>query len=298
VSKTKPHLIFSGDAVSFFLFLSGFGLASSIRNNFINFKDFFLKRIRRVMVPYWIVTILILILDYLILGRVLKSNSLILTFFGINTRQELWYLDYVRWFVTFILLWYLVFYILFLRCRTRFASIWLFGLAFVLLPFNYYFWNFGWYNFFSFPIGCLAAINHEKMISFFNKYFRMLVILSVIGLCYVILYKILMSTDNIYIFIINLIPNILFVYIHEVNSLILFASLICLTVNVVNRGFCSQFLQLIGEYSYEIFLLHGIFLIKYNFIINSAYSYVVIFQFFSFLAFIILISFLTKKIYS
>ena len=103
-SKTSAQIILSGDAVSLFLLLSGFGLAISTKNKIIGFKEFCLKRIKRVMLPYWLVTIFIIMLDYLILGRTLQFDSLLMTFSGINTRIELRNVDYVRWFITFILL--------------------------------------------------------------------------------------------------------------------------------------------------------------------------------------------------
>ncbi len=295
VSKTKPHIILSGDSVSLFLFLSGFGLAISTRNNPIGFKNFCFKRIKRVMIPYWIVTILILILDLLILGRILKLDSLLMTIFGINTRLELTKLDYVRWFVTFILLWYLVFYVFLLKYRTKFSSLLLLVIAFVLLPLNYYFFHFGWYQFFSFPIGCLMAIHYEIAADIFNKYSRKLIILGIIGVCYVLFYKILMSYENFSSVITKSIPNLLLSYYSDWNSLILVLSCIILTNKFIEKGFYSKFLLFLGKYSYEIFLLHGVFLIKYNPIIRDKNTLLLSFQFLMLLLFVIAISVLTYK---
>jgi len=298
VSKNKPLLIFSGNSVSFFLFLSGFGLAISTKSKtYLSFKDFILKRIRRVMIPYWVVTIIILILDYLILNRKLEIESLLFTVIGINIRIELMHLDYARWFVTFILLWYLIFYMFFLKLKVRFPSFCLLIIAFFMLLLDYYVWNFKWYNFFSFPIGCLIATHYERVVEFCNKNMRSLAALSIIIIFYVIFYKLLMSDQDINFFLIKFIPNILFVYINEINSIIFVLSFILFTTKLVANGFSSTFLLFLGKYSYEIFLLHGVFLIKYNPIINGIGKFTLCFQFFLFIFFIVIISFLTHKIH-
>ena len=83
------------------MILSGFGLTSSVKT--LNLNKFISKRIVRVLVPYWIATVFILILDYLILGIFLQPANIVLTFIGANFNKEISHIDYVRWYVTFIL---------------------------------------------------------------------------------------------------------------------------------------------------------------------------------------------------
>ena len=279
VSKIKPQVILSGDSVALFLVLSGFGLAMSTLNKRICLKDFCFKRIKRVMVPYWLVTIIILSLDYLILDRTLKLDSLLMTVLGINTRIELTHLDYVRWFVTFVLLWYFLFYIFLLNTRSSASSPLLLIIALLLVPLNYYFLHFEWYQFFSFPAGILLAIHKEKLMAFRRNNKTLSMALSIFGIFYVLFYKILMSHQGIYLKVTELIPNILLVYYSEWNSLILCFSSLILTGHIVERGFNSNILLFLGKYSYEIFLLHGVFLIKYNPIIKDQSIFLVSFQF-------------------
>lgn len=297
VSKTKPQIILSGDSVALFLMLSGFGLAISTRNQVISFKYFCLKRIKRVMIPYWLVTMFIIILDYLFLDRTLKVDSLLMTILGINTRVELRHIDYVRWFVTFVLLWYMLFYIFFIKYRSKYSSALLLIIAFFMLPLNYYFFHFGWYQFFSFPVGCLLAIHYERLIRVYKNNKPSLIILSFLGIFYVLFYKILMSYEIINSMVTELIPNVLLAYFSEWNSLILSLSSLILIGQFIEMGFNSKFLFFLGKYSYEIFLLHGVFLIKYNPVIRSKNTFEISFQFYFLFIFVATISILIYKIH-
>lgn len=298
VSKIKPQIILSGESVSLFLVLSGYGLAISTKNKFISFKEFCIKRIKRVMIPYWLVTIFILIIDYFILDRMLKFDHLAMTLLGINTKIEVINLDYVRWFVTFVLLWYLLFYLFYIKYRSSYSSVLLLIIAFLILPLNYYFLKIiWWHQFFSFPLGCLLAINRDKFIDLYKNNNKLLIILSIIGICYVLFYKILMSYVSINSTVTKLFPYIFLVYYSEWNSLIISFSSLILLGKFVERGFHSNILIFIGKYSYEIFLLHGAFLIKYNPVIRDQRTFLISFQFSLLFVFVCALSILTYKMH-
>jgi membrane-bound acyltransferase YfiQ involved in biofilm formation len=294
VSKTKAQIVLSGDAVSLFLLLSGFGLTMSSKNKKLKFKEFCLKRINRVMLPYWIATSLILLLNFLILNKTLPLNNLLLTIIGINTSVELRHLDYARWFVTFILLWYFLFFIFIIKFQNKFSQIIFIVIATILLPLNYYIFHFGWYQFISFPIGCLLAIHYDKLQTIYREN-KFIIISSIIGILYVISYKIFMNYDFIHAIVTNAIPNILLAYLDEVNSVLISISTIFIFGKVTESGFNSKALLFFGKYSYEIFLLHGVFLIKYNPLIRSLGGLTLIVQFYVLLLFVSVISLLIYK---
>jgi peptidoglycan/LPS O-acetylase OafA/YrhL len=103
VTDEKVRFLLAGDAVGLFLMLSGFGLTmSQMRSH--GPERFALRRVRRVMLPYWISTVFILTLDLILLNRVLPLRQTLSTFLGINLSHTVRRLDYVRWFVTFLLL--------------------------------------------------------------------------------------------------------------------------------------------------------------------------------------------------
>ena len=97
VSLEKPGLVFSGDGVSLFLILSGYGLTRSHLTSQYTLKQFFTKRINRVFYPYWIATILVIGLDYLVLNRSYSFFDILLTTVGINLNETTKHLDYARW---------------------------------------------------------------------------------------------------------------------------------------------------------------------------------------------------------
>lgn len=97
--------------VCIFLILSGYGLTESYKKNGIDFK-FFLRRIKKVLVPFWIVMICESLLDYLCLNRRLEIKDWILAVLG--------YVDYYRpcidttmWYITYLVICYCVFFLIF-----------------------------------------------------------------------------------------------------------------------------------------------------------------------------------------
>lgn len=298
VAKTKATIVFAGDAVALFLMLSGFGLSLSTRNKKLEFKKFCSRRIKRVMVPYWVATIVILSFDRLFLSRQLSVGSALMTFLGINLSSELRDLDYARWFVTFILVWYGLFFWAYTAMATNRYAIYLLCISVVLLPINYYFLHFGWYQFFSFPIGCLCAIIYDKLVEVFREKERLLLTISFVGLSYALSYKLMLSDDGINRIIYKYIPNILLAYLYDLNGLIVSSAVIAISGGLVIRGYRSKMLLFLGKYSYEIFLVHGVFLVKYNPIIKDPGTLALIVEFSLFMAFVSMFAILIFNISS
>lgn len=286
VSSTRPCLVFSGDAVSIFLILSGFGLAISSVSKEIDLKTFIKKRINRVMLPYWIATITLLCLDYFFLNKYLKIKDVIMTFLGLNFTTELRVLDYVRWFVTFLLFWYSIFYIV-NRLKNKLHKISLFLLvSFFMLPLNYYLFHFGWYQFFSFPVGYTIGVYYESFKYKWNNNRALILSISIIFFIISICYKFLFSNAHINSILLSKIPNIIIVYVNDAISVIFSIGICFIFLSISNKGYKSKFLLFLGRYSYELFLLHGAFLIKYNPFIYDASAIRIFFGFTIFFVFI------------
>jgi membrane-bound acyltransferase YfiQ involved in biofilm formation len=295
VSSIRPSFVLSGDAVALFLIISGFGLSMSSSINERNFKRFFVRRIKRVMIPYWCVTFLIIVLDYLILSKILQTNSIIMTLFGLNFSLELQHIDYVRWFITFLLMWYIVFFISKIATGKKGILFLLFyGIAF--LPINYYYLNFGWYQFLSFPFGCVMGFYHKVLFKVYEKKRFTFIIASSLGVIFVIGGKIFFSNQDIWNSIIYNVPNIVLSYIAEVSSIIFSVSLMFIFIPLFESGYESRLLVWLGKYSYELFLLHGVFLIKYNCFIKNSNSLSVVMGFSSLIAALMGIAFLVSKV--
>ncbi len=170
-SAVKPSIILSGDGVTIFLLLSGFGISRSIIKYKYKFKEFIKKRVTRVMIPYWIVTLIILILDYFFLKRTYKPVHIFLSLIGVNVWGLLSHFDFVRWYITFLLVWYLIAYFSFHNQNRKYFFLVPIILGIILMPLDYYVLKFGWYQFFAFPLGCIVAVNYDSInISIKNRF--------------------------------------------------------------------------------------------------------------------------------
>jgi peptidoglycan/LPS O-acetylase OafA/YrhL len=283
VSDSKPNIIFQNYAVSMFLILSGFGITFSNGGNRLDLKQFFKKRVFRVMIPYWITTVAILILDFVILDRVLPIKRIMLTLLGINIYKELNGLDYVRWFVTFILLWYLIFVI----CQnmlkiSKIPYVYILISLFLLLM-DYYFFHIGWYAYFAFPVGCILAIYYKEISRIYSEQYKIIKQFSFIVFFYTIILKIILTNQIVSHALSIIFPDIFLGIISEINIVIVNVGLIMITGHFMKNGFESKLLVYLGKYSYELMLLHGMFLIKYNPILMNSNDI------FNFIGFIILI---------
>jgi peptidoglycan/LPS O-acetylase OafA/YrhL len=295
VARTPASLVLSDDAVASFLVISGFGITMSNMRRISDWKEYSSKRLKRVMVPYWIATIIILIMDYLVLGSTLTPHNMLLTFLGINIRIELLRLDYVRWFVTFIVMWYILFFIV--RQANKHVMVVLLAAAgFLLFPINYYIFKFSWYQFLAFPAGCALAVYRDRVAALFGKNRESLLLISFIGIFWVIVFKSSILGRGASHTLSQSMPTIVLVVLSEINSLIITAGIIFLSGHAVKLGYSSRLLAMLGRYSYELFLIHGVFLVKYNPIISQKDPFPLMIQFILFICFVLVFSWLVSRV--
>lgn len=90
-----------------FLIVTGFGLTRSYLKNGLN--NFFIKKINKIFVPYFFVTIIWVIIDALL--KIQHSfPTTIMALLGLNFTENI---DKSMWYITFLLIWYIVFYFVF-----------------------------------------------------------------------------------------------------------------------------------------------------------------------------------------
>ena len=89
--------------VAIFLIVSGYGLYISFEKNGLN--CFFRKRLFKVLIPYWIVTILWILIDYILELNVYSKKELLFSFLGFFNK-----IDVTMWFISFIIFWYVCFW--------------------------------------------------------------------------------------------------------------------------------------------------------------------------------------------
>ncbi len=285
-SKT---LVLSGEAVGLFLFLSGFGLTISDKKE-MGVAQFFYRRIKRVMVPYWGITLFLLVLDIYLLHKTYQPANIVMTGLGLNLNPETQRIDYVRWYITFILLWY------FLYCCSRKMEgtrqqLFLYLSATVLFIVSYYCFSFGWYQFYSFPLGCTVAQNHSRLEKLYQKYQSIFPYVCLFAILLPVLYKRLMLNDTVFRLIDSMVPSIFLSLLNEVQSILLYLGLAGVLQCCGQKRVSSTFLVFCGSISYELFLLHGAFLIKYNPFMFSRETPLLLFQIIFLLFFLFLLSF-------
>lgn len=259
LAENKPYAVFSSEAVSIFFLFSGFGLAMSSKTKKLTLRSFIGRRVRRVMMPYWLVTILILSLDFLLLGRTYPLKDVVLTMLGINLSATTKYIDYVRWFITSLLLWYIVFYIAASKLKCGMMNISLFLCAVFFFFADHYITPFFKYHVFAFPLGCLIACYYDPVRNAAGNHSRFMLFSAAPLFLYVIAHKVWIADY----LTINA-PHLLIKMITEINGLLFSYCLIVVMMFISQRRYYSVFLKWTGKYSYELFLLHGAFLVRYN----------------------------------
>jgi len=140
----------------------------------------------------------------------------------------------------------------------------------------------------SVPCGVLLGIFYDNAVRILHKYNnpKTLLIVSMAGL-------VLPYVLSGYLFpqIENNVPYISIVFAKEFLWVCFASSMLLFFHSIPART--SLFLEFIGKYSYEIFLFHGVFMIKYDFILFKGPLYLTFWPYF---VFILLISIITQKI--
>ena len=158
--------------VNIFLFLSGYGLFESYRVKGLHFKQFWNKKIEKIFIPYGIITIFFycyLILVHQQPGRTaLLENILCIDF----TRS----IDGTMWYMSYILIWYGIFFLVFYfdyNVLYKIGLVWLIGSNFSAYWLHNIFQDCSYQfsiNAYSFPMGLLVAyimecVNHNLHIT-------------------------------------------------------------------------------------------------------------------------------------
>ncbi len=100
----------SGVGVNLFLFLSGFGLTVSQFNRPLGIFDFYRKRLTRLFLPMWIVITILLATYYLFFNLSFPQSLIIKNYFGIFPVADLYLsLNSVLWYFSLIFFYYLIF---------------------------------------------------------------------------------------------------------------------------------------------------------------------------------------------
>lgn len=111
-----PLSNYAGVGVDLFLALSGYGLAVSALRKPLSIGKFYLKRLPRVYLPVIVTLAIFLLLDFFILHRAYPVSTTLQNFLGLFPHADLYNdIDSPLWFITFLLVNYFLFPIIFQR---------------------------------------------------------------------------------------------------------------------------------------------------------------------------------------
>ncbi len=253
-----PLSIYAGVGVDIFLFLSGFGLASSAFKKQLSLKEFYKKRFGKLFVPLWIVLILFLALDYFLLQKTYPLQDTVLNFFGIFPHADIFGdINSPLWYITLTLFYYCLFPFFFSQKKPLLSAIGLYTAGWLVLqfslPVSVGVLSLYKLHFIAFPLGVLGATLLKKYPNFDQK----------------------LPHKNIYRWTAITLLCLFFVYfgIHSPvgkgyvleQGLSLFLVFVFVSIFLLKK-FESKFLALFGMYSYEIYLLHWPLLYRYDFL--------------------------------
>lgn len=237
--------------VGIFLVLSGFGLTQSYLKS--GTENFIRKRINKIIIPYMIITLIWFAIEKLRFGTSYSVKHTIKTLIGLNAQSPL---DASMWYVTFLIYWYIAFYLIFSLPQSNFIKvISIFVTSYLIYKHAFLFTSATGASLYviEFPIGVLIGILYDKFKGYKPKHYKMILfIVSIIsGLLFKHYFKYILEGDYskaiffCTVFIITFIGLISYYY--KNFSIKIF-------LNICKR---------IGQVSYEMYLLEYVFLTKY-----------------------------------
>lgn len=229
---------FGAIGVAIFLFLSGYGLFKSFESK--GLENFFKKRISTVMYPYIFVTVIWIFIDYLI-GKIYGLETILLSILGVNFKPNI---DPTMWYVTFIMFWYVLFYMVFKYTKgniTKISLLFGFSLLFLIAwyfdVFNTASFHFAIHSF-TFPSGILFGMYGDNfLLKYKNKFVSICLLLSVILICFGVAF---FPRNGIYYM-----------------TLSFSGMTLILSLFIVFKEYKVLFFGYIGGYSYELYLVEG-----------------------------------------
>lgn len=253
-----PLSVAGGVGVNIFLFLSGFGLTVSALKKSLSVFQFYLKRLSKIFLPMWIVLVVLITLDYLILGKTQPLTLTLENFLGFFPQANIFeQLDSPLWYFTPILFYYLIFPLLFFKKYPLVSVILLFLVSVLVvripLPVNPDVLKLYQLHNLAFPLGMGLALllSKKDIFSFIFKTNPLLRYFSLIPLLLLLAYFAIHSGVGETIF--------------KEQFLSLITVMVLLLI-VLIKPFQFRFLMLMGIYSYEIYLIQWPLVYRYDFL--------------------------------
>ena len=254
-------------AVTIFLFSSGVTLSNKYLIKSIK-KKFWIKRIKRIFVPLWITLVIFYMLDYLLLGKTYSKIKILSSFCGIIIPPLP---NSPLWFISYILFWYLIVYIAIclettLPMRILFTFIASYIVMILINIFDLKDYLGSWIQYTTvYPAAVFIGVNYRKISFLIRKFIRIsFSTFLLFAFVFLIAYKFYDSftLKDYFEF-----TPITVIVIKTFRPLFLMCFLTMFAFLIEQIKYESKFLEALGEYSYELYLLHFPFLVSYDFLL-------------------------------
>lgn len=132
-----PLSVAAGVGVNLFLFLSGYGVTMSSLRKELTIKEFYKKRLLKILIPFWIIITFFFLLDYFILRTSYSWSYIFRSFAGYFPRADLFSdINSPLWFLTPIFFYYLIYPLVFLKKRPWLTALLIYIITYFILQFN------------------------------------------------------------------------------------------------------------------------------------------------------------------
>lgn len=283
-----PLSVLAGVGVNLFLFLSGYGLAVSNSKDNNGIFNFYKKRFLRLLIPFWIVLISFLLLDYFVLKISYEKILIIKSFFGIFTSADIFQaLNSPFWYITLILFYYILFPLVYFKKHPWVSGFLIYFISYYLLMKI----NLVWFedviklyklHIIAFPLGIItfSIFNEEKI----KKNFLILKTKEIYKKFEKFIYPILISALVLIIsyFAINsgIGESI------KIEQNISIITMIAIVILFLIKKFEFKLLTFLGIYSYELYLIHWPIMYRYEFLYKYFPAWIATFLYLIFFVFI------------
>jgi peptidoglycan/LPS O-acetylase OafA/YrhL len=256
-----PLSVAGGVGVNIFLFLSGFGLTESENASSKSVLSFYLKRLKKLFIPMWVVLILTLVLDFYLLGKTYGRTTIVQNLLGFFPTADIFNANNSPlWYFSIILFYYLIFPLVYKKKRQLLSIGVIFLLGYIAvntkLPVPDSVLKLYKLHYLAFPLGMFFAYIQTKKpvvkLEFLARYF--LILVSSLLFCYTAINS-------------NVGGKLIA---EQLTSLVTVASLI---IVFLLKKFQSSLLLTLGKYSYEIYLIHWPLMYRYDFIFKHTTAF-------------------------
>lgn len=264
-----PLSTLAGVGVNLFLFLSGYGLTVSAIKNYLSPGQFYKKRLAKIFIPFWLALIVFFTANIFILHLHYSLAYIVRSCLGYFPHADLYQdINSPFWYFTWILFYYLIFPLVFLKKRPWLSAIIIYLAGFSVAKWLPYSWDNVVYMYnvhvLAFPLGMLVAVFFSRLEIFTTgkvgewtgKIRNMPATAKRIG--YFIIFFVALS-----VFLYTAINSNVGVNprIEELTSIV---TMLALTALFLIKKWNIKFLHIIGVYSFEIYLLHWPIMYHYD----------------------------------